>query len=54
MAEETPNPEYDIQNEYTLSLNNKSYLLHIDVKDDECLIFSCTPIEKKTQILLYI
>ena len=47
MAEETPNPEYDIQNEYTLSLNNKSYLLHIDVKDDECLIFSCTPIEKK-------
>ena len=47
MAEETPNPEYEIQNEYTLSLNNKSYLLHIDVKDDEYLIFSCTSIEKK-------
>ena len=48
MADETPNPEGEIQNEYTLSLNEKRYLLHISIKE-EYLIFICTPIEKKPQ-----
>ena len=48
MADETPNPESEILNEYTLSLNEKRYLLHISIKE-EYLIFICTPIEKKPQ-----
>ena len=49
MTDETPNPEYNIKNEYTLTLNNKPFLLHIDIKEEENLIFSCTPIEAKPQ-----
>ena len=48
MADETPYPDYDVQNEYTLSLNEKQYLLHVNIKGDY-LIFICTPIEKKPQ-----
>ena len=49
MADETPNPEFEIQKEYTLKLNDKSYLLHIDIKEEETLFFTCTPIENKPQ-----
>ena len=49
MADETPNPEFEIQNEYTLKINDKSYLLHIDIKEEETLCFTCTPIETKPQ-----
>lgn len=53
MIGDTPNPDNDIQNEYTLTLNDRAYLLHLDIKEEETLIFTCTPIEKTT-ILLYI
>ena len=46
MIDETPNPDYEVQNEYKLSLNDKPYLLRIDIIE-ETLIFTCTPIEDK-------
>ena len=46
--DDTPNPESDLKNGYTLNLNNKSYILNIYVKQDN-LIFRCTPITKKAQ-----
>ena len=49
MIGDTPNPDNEIQNEYTLTLNERSYLLHLDIKEEETLIFTCTPIEKKPQ-----
>lgn len=49
MIGDTPNPDNDIQNEYTLTLNDRAYLLHLDIKEEETLIFTCTPIEKKPQ-----
>ena len=49
MTNETPNPEYNIKNEYTLTLNNKSFFYILILKEEENLIFSCTPIETKPQ-----
>ena len=49
MIGDTPNPDNEIQNEYTLALNGRLYLLHLDIKEEETLIFTCTPKEKKPQ-----
>jgi len=49
MLGDTPNPDTEIQNDYTLVLNGRSYLLHLDIKEEETLVFTCTPKEKKPQ-----
>ena len=46
MINETPNPDNDAQNKYKFQLNNKSYFLTLDIRDD-FLIFTCTQIEEK-------
>ena len=46
MINETPNPDNDAQNKYKLQLNNKSYFLTLDIRDN-FLIFTCTPFEEK-------
>ena len=46
MINETPNPDNDAQNKYKLQLNNKSYFLTLDIRDN-FLIFICNPFEEK-------
>ena len=48
MLSETPNPEGEVQTKYKLQLNNKPFLLFLDIKDDS-LIMTCTPIEDNPQ-----
>ena len=49
MIGNTPNPDNEIQKDYELALNGRAYILHLDIREEETLIFTCTPKEKKPQ-----